>query len=83
MEIQGGDVIGEDSIWFDRDCTYTAKALSNKVNVLTVEDAHFVKYFGKVIPATMKTFETRCQFMQERYDRVQFQMEYRCLKFNK
>jgi len=82
MEIEGGDVIGEDFIWFDRPCSYSARALSNTVRVLSIKNSSFDKYFGKCIPASKKMFEQRNQFMQDRYDQLRFQIEYRCLKFN-
>ena len=63
MEIEGGDVIGEDFIWFDRPCSYSARALSNTVRVLSIRNSSFDKYFGKCIPASKKMFEQRNQFM--------------------
>ena len=38
MEIEGGDVIGEDFLWFQRPCSYTAKAISNTVRVLSIKN---------------------------------------------
>ena len=58
MEIAPGDIIGEEFIWFNRLPSYSARVLKN-AKVLAVENRDFLKYFGRVIPATLKMLETR------------------------
>ena len=82
MEIEGGDVIGEDAIWFERACQYTARAARNPVRTLSIDHQDFIRQLGRVIPDSRRFFQIRCSFMKMRYEQARHQIEYRCRKFN-
>jgi len=82
MEIQKGDIIGEDTLIYDRDNSYSAKVISKEAVFFKINNADFTKHFGKVINIFKKVIDVRAKFLIERFNKVRFEQEYRCLKYN-
>ena len=76
MEIQSGNIIGEDALWFQRPCRYTALVISQSAEVYVTSIKEFTKIFGKVIEPVLSYLETRHKFIEDRFNQLKVQAEY-------
>lgn len=51
MEVQIGDIIGEDMLWYNRSNQYSARVSSLTLNVLCINNNDFQEILGKIIPS--------------------------------
>ena len=49
MELSSGQIVGEDSIFYNRNNTYTARASIMGTKVFAIDNDDFVKNYGKVV----------------------------------
>lgn len=81
METKSGNIIGEDSLWFHRPCSYTAKVISSTAEIYFTSLKEFTKIFGKVINPLLPYLQTRHKFIEDRFIQLKEQAEYNVRHF--
>jgi hypothetical protein len=52
MEIDVGDIIGEESVWYNSDVSlYSARVSSISLSTICIHKQDFINALGKIIPA--------------------------------
>ena len=49
MEVSNSEIVGEDPIWYERPCQYSARVTSPLVKCIVVNNDDFIRYFNRVI----------------------------------
>jgi hypothetical protein len=71
MQVQAGEVIGEDSVWYNgRPANYSATVISHNASFLQVGASEFIKTFGKIVPSMKEAFDLRNEFIVKRCEKL-------------
>lgn len=70
MEINEGDVVGEDRLWHQRDATYSAKVVSQNIELYEAKNTVFAQIFGKAIPLAKTFFDQREEFIASQCEKL-------------
>ena len=65
MEIEVGDIIGEESIWYNSDLSlYSARVSSISLSAICIFNQDFISALGKIIPVHRPMLAQRNLFVQ-------------------